>query len=139
MLASQVFTVFCSKVRVNKTSFLTRNIPHITSTRSFPPNAISEANLMTRKEKVVEDEPVKPDVKALEQYAREAENYISNCKKFEVDIDPSVVIALSTGWNVLKPSKSTREGSLLPLIGILEDNTHITKINLADVTMQDGR
>ncbi len=79
------------------------------------------------------------DDKDLKQCAREAENYISNCKKFEVDVDPSVVIALSTGWNILKPSKSHGEGSLLPLMGILEDNKHITKINLADVTMQDGR
>lgn len=94
---------------------------------------------MSTKEKVAESEPVEEDAKALEQYAREAENYISNCKKFEIDVDPSVVIALRTGWNVLKPSKSTGEGSLLPLIGILEENTHITKINLADVTMQDGR
>jgi len=79
------------------------------------------------------------DDKRLKQCAREAENYISNCKKFEVDVDPSVVIALSTGWNILKPSKSHGEGSLLPLMGILEENSHITKINLADVTMQDGR
>lgn len=68
-----------------------------------------------------------------------ADNYVKNCKKFEVTVDPSVVIALRTGWSILKPSKTHGEGSLLPLMGILENNNHVTKINLEDISMIDGR
>jgi hypothetical protein len=105
---------------------------------------------MTRKvpkKKVVDSESdeeiVSEVVEAVDEKEREciaaAEKYVSNCKKFEVKVDPSVVIALRTGWNILKPSKALGEGSLLPLMGILDRNRHITKINLEDVTMQDNR
>lgn len=68
-----------------------------------------------------------------------ADTYVKNCKKFEVTVDPNVVIALRTGWNILKPSKTHGEGSLLPLMGILDENNHVTKINLEDISMKDGR
>lgn len=77
--------------------------------------------------------------KALAECIAAAETYVKNCKKFEVTVDPSVVIALRTGWNILKPSKTHGEGSLLPLMGILEENNFVTKINLEDISMQDGR
>jgi lipid II:glycine glycyltransferase (peptidoglycan interpeptide bridge formation enzyme) len=85
---------------------------------------------------LIEDEL---DEKQVQECIAAAEKYVSNCKKFEVAVDPSVVIALSTGWNVLKPTKARGEGSLLPLMGILEENKHITKVNLEDVSMRDDR
>lgn len=82
---------------------------------------------------------IEPDEKTLAEYEAAAEKYVSNCKKFDVAVDPSVVIALRTGWSILKPSKANGEGTLLPLMGILENNKHITKVNLEDVAMQDDR
>lgn len=67
----------------------------------------------------------------------DVENYISNCQKFGLKIDPNVVIALQTGWNVLRPTKSAfDDGSMLPLMEILEESKNITKVNLSDVSMQ---
>ncbi len=68
-----------------------------------------------------------------------ANEYITNCKRFHIAIDPSVVIALQTGWHVLQPTRRFTEGSMLPLMGILEENALITKLNLANVTMIDSR
>ena len=79
------------------------------------------------------------DEKTLKDCAKAAETYVENCRKFDLTVDPSVVIALRTGWNILKPSKAYGEGSLLPLMGILEDSKHITKVNLEDVSMHDDR
>jgi len=67
----------------------------------------------------------------------DVDNYISNCQKFGLKIDPNVVIALQTGWNVLRPTKSAfDDGSMLPLMEILEESKNITKVNLSDVSMQ---
>ena len=75
-----------------------------------------------------------------ERKCREAtENYISNCKYFNIPIDASVVIALQTGWKVLHPSSRFTEGSMLPLKNILEENDIIRKLNLSNVGMQDSR
>lgn len=68
-----------------------------------------------------------------------AEEYISNCKFYNVPIDPSVVIALQTGWKVLQPTSRFTEGSMLPLKNILEENNTIRKLNLSNVGMQDSR
>jgi predicted membrane channel-forming protein YqfA (hemolysin III family) len=68
-----------------------------------------------------------------------AEEYIANCRHFHVNIDPSVVIALQTGWTVLQPSSRFTEGSMLPLKNILEESDMITKLNLSNVGMQDSR
>lgn len=65
--------------------------------------------------------------------------YIENCKRFNINIDPSVVIALRTGWSVLQPTRKFSEGSMLPLMGILESCESITKVNLSNVAMIDQR
>ena len=46
-----------------------------------------------------------------------AELYIENCQRFNVPIDPSIVIALQTEWHIIMPSKSFGEGGMLPLMG----------------------
>lgn len=79
------------------------------------------------------------DEATLQECNALAEKYVENCKRFEVTVDPSVVIALRTGWNILRPSNVYGEGSMLPLMGVLEGNKHITKINLQDVSMKDHR
>jgi hypothetical protein len=63
---------------------------------------------------------------------RQAERYIENCKKFDVTIDPSVVIALKTGWSIMKPTMRSREGCMLPLMDILAENDHVSEINLSN-------
>jgi hypothetical protein len=68
-----------------------------------------------------------------------AEKYIRNCLHFQMKVDPSVVIALRTGWDVLQPSRQFTEGSMLPLMDILEDNNQIHKVNFSHVGMQDSR
>lgn len=100
-------------------------------------------------------------------WEKTADKYIRNCHKFEIKIDPSVVIALQTGWDsatllsassywtqtdayscidcffrrwtILQPTKAFNEGALLPLMEILEDNGHIKKLNLASSGMHDAR
>ena len=67
------------------------------------------------------------------------ENYINNCRKFGLIIDPSVVISLRTGWDILKPTKSFDDGSMLALMDILNSDKNITKYNLSDISMQTYR
>jgi hypothetical protein len=44
-----------------------------------------------------------------------------------------IVIGLRTGWNRLQPSRHIfSEGSMLPLLGVLDQNTSITHLNLSD-------
>ncbi len=40
----------------------------------------------------------------------EADRYIVNCAKFDVNVDPSVVIALKTKWPILQPTSQFGEG-----------------------------
>jgi hypothetical protein len=80
--------------------------------------------------------PFGPESKKI--WEKAAEKYIKNCHKFEISIDPSVVIALQTGWTILQPTKAFKEGALLPLMDILEDNNHITKLNLASLGTHDA-
>lgn len=68
-----------------------------------------------------------------------AEQYIKNCEQFDLNVDPSVVIALKTNWPVLQPSKQFGQGAMLPLMGILEQNNHVVKLNLSSTSMQDSR
>jgi len=69
-----------------------------------------------------------------------ANAYIKNCQRFDVTVDPNVVIALLTGWSILQPTKHKfSEGSLLPLMGLLDDNEHIKKLSLASLGMNDAR
>jgi Haemolysin-III related/Leucine Rich repeat len=70
------------------------------------------------------------------RYQANVSTYIANCKKFGVTIDSSVVISLQSGWDLLQPSNQFAEGAMLPLIGILEENDHIRKVNLNSVGMR---
>lgn len=54
-------------------------------------------------------------------------------------VDPSVVISLRTGWDILQPSKMFGEGCMLPLIDVLKENEHVVKFNLSSASMQDSR
>ena len=47
---------------------------------------------------------------SLDSACGEADRYIANCAKFDVSIDPSVVIALKTKWPILQPSSQFGEG-----------------------------
>lgn len=67
------------------------------------------------------------------------ETYINNCKKFGLITDPSVVISLRTGWDILKPTKSFDDGSMLALMDILNNDKNITKYNLSDISMRTYR
>lgn len=86
---------------------------------------------MTMKTK--KDEKVKKDRTAL--FESEAQKYIENCKRLEIRIDPSVVISLKTGWNILKPSTHFKEGEMLPLMDILNKNDYVTEI---DISLQNS-
>ena len=67
------------------------------------------------------------------------EKYIENCHRFDIKVDPSVVIALKTGWTILQPTKGFNEGAMLPLMDILDKNKTIKKLNLASAGMHDAR
>jgi hemolysin III len=70
----------------------------------------------------------------------ELNKYLENCAKFGVKVDPSVCVTLATGWSVLRLSKeSSSEGSLLPLMGILEGNSRVKKLDLQSISMSDYR
>ena len=66
-----------------------------------------------------------------------AEKYIRNCARFELKVDANVVIALRTKWNTLKPTQQFSEGSMLPLMGILDNDKNIKKVNLSFISMRD--
>ena len=81
-----------------------------------------------------------PSLDALEENTPckvAVERYIQNCKTFDITVDPSVVIALLTGWDKLKPTKKFGEGDMLSLMGILEKNDHIKQLDLGSLTMHD--
>lgn len=67
------------------------------------------------------------------------ELYIRNCKRFELQVDSSVLIALKTKWSLLQPTKTFSEGAMLPLMGILDNSQFVTKVNLSNVAMNDSR
>lgn len=77
--------------------------------------------------------------RANKNFQNSAEQYIHNCKKFDLRVDPNVVIALQTGWHILQPTKSFGEGSMLPLADIMERNEHVSKLNLSFNSMGDQR
>lgn len=85
------------------------------------------------------DNPILTEDEMRRKGEEAAENYIVNCKKFEITVDPSVVIALKTGWSLLQPSRKFTEGSMLPLMNILDDYPSLTRLNLSNITMQDSR
>lgn len=51
---------------------------------------------MKESSSILEDE--KPSVEMKKSWEKAADKYIKNCHKFEIKIDPSVVIALQTGY-----------------------------------------
>lgn len=65
----------------------------------------------------------------------EAERYMENCRKYGMACDPNVVITLRTGWAVLQPTKAFGQGSMLPLMDILDENTTVEKVVLRGVGM----
>lgn len=65
--------------------------------------------------------------------------YIKNCRAYHLPVDPSVVISLKTQWEVMQPTKSFCEGSMLPLAGILETNKHVKKLRLRGTGMKNRR
>lgn len=83
--------------------------------------------------------PRSPSVEFARKCEEAATQYIENCKRFDIIVDPSVVIALKTGWSLLQPSRRFTEGSMLPLLGILDNCDTITKLKLTNITMQDSR
>ena len=72
-------------------------------------------------------------------HKEEWEKYVDNCHKFDVKVDPSVVIALKSSWSILQPTKGFNEGAMLPLQDVLSENTTIKKLNLASAGMHDAR
>jgi hemolysin III len=58
------------------------------------------------------------------------EDYLKNCAKLGIAVDPSVYISLQTNWNVLKPSSHFSEGAMQPLIGVLDSSQYINKLDL---------
>jgi hemolysin III len=83
--------------------------------------------------------PVKPTKKQADVWLKAAEEYIANCVHFDIKIDPSIVIALRTGWKKLRPSKEvSTEGCMLPLLGVLNSNEHITDLCLDGVSVFSG-
>ena len=71
--------------------------------------------------------------KRAEEYAMA---YIKNCRRFEVPIDPNVVITLLTQWDTLSPTRQHfSEGAMLPLMGVLDTNEHIRTLNLSSAGM----
>eukprot|EP00993_Chasmostoma_nieuportense_P000614 NODE_1566_length_1456_cov_61.454477_g1485_i0.p1 GENE.NODE_1566_length_1456_cov_61.454477_g1485_i0~~NODE_1566_length_1456_cov_61.454477_g1485_i0.p1 ORF type:complete len:439 (+),score=151.06 NODE_1566_length_1456_cov_61.454477_g1485_i0:63-1319(+) len=69
----------------------------------------------------------------------EVEQYLRNCDQYRMSVDPSVVIALETGWSHLSIHQGCVEGCLLPLGPILATNTTITHLHLIPFkTMQCG-
>lgn len=83
--------------------------------------------------------PKSPSIEFARKCEESATQYIENCKRFDIIVDPSVVIALKTGWSLLQPSRRFTEGSMLPLLGILDNCDTITKLKLTNITMQDSR
>lgn len=101
------------------------------------------ARSISRKRKDGTSKGVTDDIPAETQITDPSETlqqYLENCEKFGVQVDPSVCITLQTGWDILRLSKSiSTEGSLLPLMGILENNQHVRKIDLQNISMSDYR
>lgn len=64
----------------------------------------------------------------------EVEAYVNNCKKYNLHIDPGVVITFKTKWHILQPTSTFSEGSILPLMGVLDNNKYISHLKLSSST-----
>lgn len=69
----------------------------------------------------------------------EVMKYLQNCKKYQVPVDPSVVISLKTRWHIMQPTKRFCEGAMLPLAGILDTNDHIETLILKGAGMHSHK
>ena len=69
----------------------------------------------------------------------EVEAYVKNCKKYDLHIDPGVVITFQTKWHILQPTTSFSEGSMLPLMGVLDSNRYIRHLKLNSAAMIKNR
>jgi hypothetical protein len=112
------------------------------STKTAQPDAKIDKAVTEDDEIVSSNVQDRPGYSSHENQAQRNLNvshYIENCKKFDLFVDPNVVIALQTGWDKMQPSKKFGEGELLSLIDVLDKNDHIKKLNLASITMHDSR
>lgn len=112
----------------------TLSLSHPLSTAGFV-----EGSAVSFGEYDVSPYPKSPSIEFARKCEESAAQYIENCKRFDIIVDPSVVIALKTGWSLLQPSRRFTEGSMLPLLGILDNCDTITKLKLTNITMQDSR
>jgi hypothetical protein len=62
-----------------------------------------------------------------------------NTKLLKTKLSIYVRFILNIRWNIIQPTKLFTEGSMLPLMGILEDNDYITKLNFSCAAMNDSR
>ena len=69
----------------------------------------------------------------------EVTKYIENCKKYDLHIDPGVVITLQTKWHILQPTTAFSEGSMLSLMGVLDNNNYIRHLKLNSAAMIQNR
>ena len=69
----------------------------------------------------------------------DVDKYVKSCHLFDVKVDPSIVISLLSGWEIIQPTKEFKEGALLPLIEVLKTNDHVKKIRMASSSMHDTR
>lgn len=69
----------------------------------------------------------------------DAQKYIENCAKYNLAVDPGVVISLRTEWHVLQPTTQFSEGSMLPLLDVLNHTNYIRHLKLASSAMQSNR
>lgn len=61
------------------------------------------------------------------------ELYVENCQSLGVAVDPAVLVTLATRWYYLETSRASRgtnDASLLPLVGLLDTNSHVTHLRL---------
>jgi hypothetical protein len=54
--------------------------------------------------------------------------YVENCKKYQIAIDPSVVISLLSGWKKLQPTVRFGEGEMVGSIAqrLIDSFVHTT-------------
>jgi hypothetical protein len=56
--------------------------------------------------------------------------YLENCKHLGLSPDPGVLISLSTRWFFLETARKNSGACILPLVGVLEENSHVTSLKL---------
>ena len=54
-----------------------------------------------------------PHDKTWKESLNSSEIYVFNCKRYDIPIDPSIVIALKTRWDKMMPSRTFGEGAMI--------------------------